>query len=292
MLAGSVLVVVACADAGTSGATTAPFLAGVTAGDAGRVFRGTFSPDGSEFFFFRRVSEGGEDFRVFRVDIQNARLEAQLLPLGDGRASSMYPVVSPDGSLLVFSSYRGEGDNADLWAAPRLGSGWGDPYRLAASTTGNYDASPWFDAQGRLRFTSTTPDWSTTRHYMSARVGADFVAPTEDLFWEQFEFGPDLHFWSGILDQGGTLAILEVSRRESDGTLAGSDLWLSRRSSSGSWTRPAAIAGDINTPGTENFPTFSPDGSALVFVRDFSEFLRADVRGLRSVDEMVSGPAA
>jgi hypothetical protein len=257
-----------------------PFLSTVTAADSGRVFRGTFSPDASEFYFFRKVASTGEEYRIFRTTVGGGTPAEDLLALGDTNASSMYPVVSPDGGHLVFSSYRGPGDNANLWASPRTPTGWGEPSLLSASTEANYDASPWFDADGVLRFTSTTPDWRTTYHRRAARAGTGYGSPSPDTFWERFTFGPEYHFWSGLVDPSGSLAILEVSERRADGSLAGSDLWASRRESDGVWTTPAPLGGGINTESTENFPAFTPDGRTLVFVRGFSGFWSVAVEEL------------
>ncbi len=254
------------------------FLPEITTGYEGRIFRGTFSPNASDFYFFRKVSDEGENFRVYRVRLGDGPHTAVRLDLGDRDASSMYPVVSPDGEQLVFSSYRGE--NADLWAAPRDGSDWGAPTLLDASTAENYDASPWFDGAGTLRFTSTSPDWSTTDYYRSVPSSGNFLAPEEDVFWSQFSWAPEHHFWSGVVDPTGAIAVLEVSERLDNGSLSGTDLWISRRVDE-TWTPPAAIGGGINTAGTENFPTFTPSGSELVFVRDFSEFVRVAVGALR-----------
>lgn len=261
-----------CQKDGRSLAQPQQFLRSVTAVDSGRVFRGTFSPDGSEFYFFKKVATGGEDYRIYRVDLNEETAVDELLPLGDPDASSMYPVVSPDGALLVFSAYRGDGENADLWAALKTSAGWGEPYRLSASTAANYDASPWFDGEGALRFSSTSPDWRTTNHRRATRSGIDFGPSGPDTFWNQFALPPDHHFWSGILDPSGSVTILEVSKRGADGSLAGSDLWLSRRGADGIWSRPAPISGSVNTDATENFPAFTPDGKNLVFVRGFSGF--------------------
>jgi hypothetical protein len=45
------------------------------------------------------------------------------------------------------------------------------------------------------------------------------------------------------------------------------------------WSVPASLEGGVNTAdGRENFATVTPDGSDLVFVRDFSGFYRVSLR--------------
>ncbi|MEM7417482.1 MAG: hypothetical protein AAF389_18475 [Gemmatimonadota bacterium] len=256
-----------------------PFLPDVTEALAGEVFRGTFSPDGSDFYFFSKVGEG-EDYRVFVASTEGDSSTATLLPLGDANASSMYPAVSPDGNQLVFSSSRG-GDNAGLWMAERSDAGWGEPRPIGASLSGHYNASSWFHPDGSLRFASTTPDWSETHFYRAEFADGDFAAAELDTTWAEFDVGEGYHLWSGLLHPGGELAILEVSARLEDGRLSPSDLWISRRVE-GVWSVAAPLGGGVNTEGTENFPTFSPDGVTLVYVRDFEHFLELPVEALRA----------
>lgn len=245
--------------------------------EPGTLFRGSFSPDGSEFYYFVKVAEEGEDYRVYQTRRLGSGWSApDLLPLGDPNASTMYPVVSPDGRLLVFSTYRpvaSDAQNANLWAAPRSGLGWGEPVPLTeASTPENYDAGPWFGPEGELRFSSTSPDWSQTWARKAPRLGEAYGSWSEDTFWDELDFPRETHhFWSGVLNQEGTIAVIELSERQADGSLGDSDLWMTRRIS-GTWSRAEPLEQGVNTERTENFATFAPDGSTLVFVRDFTEF--------------------
>lgn len=91
----------------------------VIAAEPGTLFRGTFSPDGLAFYYFLKVSQNGEDYRIFCTNRTGAEWsEPTLVPLGDPDASSMYPALSPDGELLVFSTYRPEGTENFATFAP------------------------------------------------------------------------------------------------------------------------------------------------------------------------------
>lgn len=251
--------------------------------EPGTLFRGTFSPDGDVFYFFVKIAEDGEDYRVFESErTSSGWSEPTMIPLGDPTASSMYPVVSPDGEMLVFTSYRSAGDeasNANLWAARRESGQWSEPFLLReASTPENYDAGPWFGPDGELRFASISADWSTTWRRRAPRTGDSFGPATEDTFWRDLEWPRATHhFWGGILNRAGTLAVIELAAREPDGSLASSDLWVSRRQADG-WSEPVALAADVNTAGTENFAAFAPDDSTLVYVRGFTSFHTVVVR--------------
>ena len=109
------------------------------------------------------------------------------------------------------------------------------------------------------------------------RVGETFGAWSEDTVWSDFDVPLETHhFWSGITNRAGTIAILELSEREPGGALGDSDLWVSRYSD-GAWSRAEPLGDDVNSGGTENFATFAPDDATLVFVRDFAEFRSAVV---------------
>jgi len=245
--------------------------------EPGTLFRGSFSPDGTEFYYFVKVAEAAEDYRVYRTSRLGSGWSApEFLPLGDPNASTMYPVVSPDGRLLVFTTYRpvdSDAQNANLWAAPRSGPGWGEPIPLTeASTSENYDASPWFGPEGDLHFSSTSADWSETWARKAPRLGEAYGSWSADTLWDELDLPRETHhFWSGVVNQEGTIAVVELSERQADGSLGDSDLWMTRLAS-GTWSAPAPLEQGVNTERTENFATFAPDGSTLVFVRDFTEF--------------------
>jgi len=263
-----------------------PVLPDVVAVAEGRLFRGALSADGLEFYYFVKVAAGEEDYRVYQTRRTNSGWsEPTMLPLGDSSASSMYPAVSPDGELLVFTSSRslggegGEPGKANLWAARRSDSGWSDPFLLAdASTPENYDAAPWFGPGGRLHFTSTSPDWRESWMRTAPRTSESFGQWTDDPTWAEMDWPRSTHhFWSGVLNGAGTLAVLELSARLADGSLDNADLWVVRRGPMG-WTEAEPLGRDVNTEGVENFPTFAPDDTTLVFVRDFTAFRSVTLR--------------
>lgn len=155
---------------------------GPTLADSGVTFRGTFSADGREFWFFRKVSADphAEDYRIFVSRRQEAGWSApERVDLG-GDYSDLYPARSPDGRWLAFTSYRRmPGDtlakpNAGLWAAEHAADGgWKPPIPLTAATRiGAYQSQPVFGRDGRLYFRRTSPDWDTTTNLVTALFGA------------------------------------------------------------------------------------------------------------------------
>lgn len=258
-----------------------PFLADVIPPGDGTLFRGSFSPDGTEFYYFRKIALREEDYRIYRIKQGTDGWSTPvMIVLGDSSHSDMYPAISPDGQLMVFTSYRkaSEGtSNANLWASRRIGDGWDTPFLLGVSSTlENYDASPWFGPEGNLRFTSTSPDWSTMWFRKATLVNHVFAPWQDDTSWAALNIPAETHhFWSGVMNRAGTIAVVELSPRQADGSLGDSDLWVSYRNAE-EWSSPKLFGPDVNTDATENFPSFAPDDSTLVFVQGFSRFLRVN----------------
>jgi hypothetical protein len=252
----------------------------------GNVYRGSFTPNGNRFYFFRKVDQTAEDYRIYVTTREPEGWgDPQLVPLGDGEHSNLYPTVSPDGQRLVFSSYRPvAGDtsakpNANLWSAEWLGDRWGTPTLLEAlSTLANYDAGPSFDRQGNLRWVSVSPDWRTRTHLIARgphyheRTEDDLLAPWAD--WRD-----DVRLWGGVASPDGNIMILGVSEISGRRPLP-SDMWISYREGHG-WSDPIHLGPSLNTADEfENFFFFSHDGRYLYFVRGFTTYYRVAVEDL------------
>lgn len=274
---------------GRAGAQAAPtvFAPGIVSVEGLSLYRGAFSPDGSEFYFFRKVTPDQEDYRIYVTRRRgDAWSPATRVVLG-GEFSDLYPTIAPDGRHMVFTSYRpAPGDtsshpNANLWYTERAVSGWGAPvYMAAASTLANYDAGPVFVGNGAVRFVSTEPDWRTRHIRVTRWDGMRFGTPSPadsqaNLLapWAGWRRG-EVFIWNGLPSPDGRFMILEVSevqgrRRQPP------DLWVTFREGTG-WREPRRLDG-ADGPGTENFMLFSPDGRDLFFVRDFAIYYRLPV---------------
>lgn len=269
---------------GSTGEAAAVFGPGTISIEGGNVFRGAFSPDGREFWFFRKVTEGAEDYRIFvsRLADDGSWGVPERVLLG-GDYSELYPSISPEGGRMVFASYRAvPGDtidhpNANLWYVDRNSDGsWSTPvFMSAASTLANYDNNPRFRPDGAIEFGSTTPDWSRTDRFVTRWDGTRYGVPETDPLLDAWAgWRDDVSIANATLSPDGALAILDVRERDDEGRLGPSDLWFSRRVDGG-WSDPEPLAGGVNTPDDfENFAVFSPDGNAIHFVRGFQLYWR------------------
>lgn len=254
----------------------------------GNVYRGSFTPDGRELWFFERVGpEGSEEYGIFvsRVTPDGFATPERVV-LGGIAASDLYPTISPDGERMVFSSYRrAPGDtsakpNASLWSVDRVGDGWGEPVFIAAAAApGHYHPHPQFAPGGALWFKRISPDWRTTRHLVIRPDGAGWTAPEEATAITRWRgWDPGRHVREGTPAPDGSFLILVVSDVDSATRRLGPpDLWVTFRGRDDSWSEPRPLAGGVNTEGVEAFPFFSPDGRVLYWVKDFGELRRIDV---------------
>ena len=249
----------------------------------GSVYRGSFAPDERTLYFFRKVGpSNGEDYRIFRATRSaDGWTPAERVALG-GDHSDLYPALSRDGRTLVFSSYRpAPGDtsahrNAHLWVATRTAAGWSAPRFLAeASRPGWYHSQPFFAHDGSLYVKRTSPDWRTAEQVVVPFDGTAFGAPRpyEALSqWSTRLADRVVHHVFPAPDDSTVL--LELSTRDPATRRPGpSDLWFAVRRG-GAWSEPRPLGAGVNSPGTDNFPFFSPDGATLYFVRDFTELRR------------------
>lgn len=248
----------------------------------GQVYRGTFSPDGRAFYFFRGTGEEN-DYRIQVSRLVDGRWTApRPVDLG-GDHSDLYPSLSPDGGRLVFASYRafpGATDGqpqANLWVADRQGDGWGTPRPLVGiSLPDRYESHPMIETDGRLSFRRARADWSVEDALVAEPDGHGgwSTAAPDDRIERWRGWRDDVHLWGGLAHPSGDLVVLDISPLTPEGRRGRSDLWITRRTEEG-WTEPVPAGSGINTEGWDNFPAFTPDGRQLVFVRDFDRFLTA-----------------
>ena len=251
------------------------FAPGVVTVPGESLYRGRFSPDGDRFYFFRKVTPGEEDYRIFvtRRTATGGWGEAERVEVG-GEHSDLYPTLSPDGTTLVFASYRpppsGPTGQANLWYARRDGDGWDEPvYMDEASDPRAYNPGPTFDPDGWLRYKREVWGPRPERDHLRVPVAADgFGPPERDPLLDPFQdWREDVRLWEGTLSPDGSLLILGVSELHPvTGQATPSDLWVTRREEDG-WSEPVALSGAVNSPGWETFVTFTPDGRYRLFGR-------------------------
>ena len=250
---------------------------------------GSFSLDGSEFFFakanltttFPRVGA----LCVSRL--RNGRWsEPEVLSFSGGQYLDLSPRLSPDGNTMFFSSTRivpGVSARAlRIWSVQRTANGWGEPQALPAPVNtpdNNWHWGPSVTREGTLYFASTRdggqPHIFRSRFVNGAysepeKLGPEinskfnesdpFVSPDESILVFASS-GSDL---SGIEDRAETLKGGGV-------VYPRSDLYVSFRKD-GKWSPARHLEHHINTVADENAPSITPDGKYLFFSSERSPF--------------------
>lgn len=257
----------------------------ISLGTEGSAFRGSFSPDGRTFYFFKNITKGQEDYRIFVSKLVNKKWsEPVQLNLG-GDYSDLYPSISKDGKRMVFSSYRpAPGDtsakpNAHLWYVDKKGDGWGTPvFMTSANKLGYYHSWVEIAPDGKIYFRQTSPDWKQNQTLVSSWNGKEYTTPI--LFepverWKKWR--EDIQVVGGSLTPDGKLLFLDVATRNPNTGKGASDIWVSLKKGK-DWTEPKRLGKEVNAEGYETFHFFSPNGKELYFVRDFKNFYKIELK--------------
>jgi hypothetical protein len=255
------LLLAACCVPGRSFGQVPRFLPGLLPADG--VFGLALSPDGQSVLAV--ASRGGRDtLQLLELRKKKGQWQAPSPPsFADPKAKDIDPFFTPDGSLLLFNSNRGQQNprNFDIWAAPRTSGGWGQPYSLGPVV--NSDSSDFYATaakNGNLYFSSNRAGGAGQSDlYLSAWKNGAYTAPVN--------LGP-------VLNTKGHEANPFIAPDESyliffaqyEGGFGDTDLYISFRSDTG-WTRPANLGPRVNTTLGEFCPLVSADGKGFYFSR-------------------------
>jgi len=218
-----------------------------------------FTPDGMEMYFGRMFPAA---IYVMR-QVDGVWTEPEVAPFSDGE-NDLYPSLSADGRVLVFSSNRplepgGEpvGRQLHLWIVERTATGWSEPMHLELAVDSPVRlGSPAMAGDGTLYF-SQRVESASQDIFKVRREGGGYGAPQN--------LGPPINSdqpeHSPYVAADGSY-ILFSSFYRSHGR---SDLFVSFRAGDGSWMRPINLGERINSAWKDEYPYVSPDGKYLFF---------------------------
>jgi hypothetical protein len=181
---------------------------------------------------------------------------------------------------MAFASYRPvpgieqKKPNAHLWYVERKGDGWGTPVYMAdVNTIGHYHSWVEFGSKGEIYFRRTTPDWSKSVTMVAQWAGKRYGSPTAFEPVERWVNKRDeIRINGGSPGPDGKTLFFDVTVRDpATGRFQGSDIWVSVNNR-GTWSEPKPLGPNVNKPGYDVFPFFSPHGKTMYFVRDFKTF--------------------
>ena len=248
---------------------------------------GTFSPDGTEFYFVK-IAPYTYFPRFGLICVTRFRhgqwMPPEALPFS-GKYLDFPPQLSPDGKTMYFSSTRpAPGTTARtlrIWAVDRTADGWGEPRVLPVPVNADdsWNWGPSVTGDGVLYFASNR-DGRASHIYRSRPFGGSYTPPEKlgpeinsDFNEADPYISPDetlLIFSSSATDLGG-----ESDRPETmkgGGVLyARADLYISIRRN-GNWSPARHIGHNVNSVADEGSPSLTPDGKYLFFSSERSPF--------------------
>ncbi len=218
-----------------------------------------FTPDGMEMYFGRMFPAA----IYFMRQTDGQWTSPELAPFSE-QHNDLYPFLSTDGQVLVFSSNRpletgGEpiGRQLHLWIVKWTAEGWSEPTRLDLAVDSPVRlGGPAIAGDGTLYF-SQRVESASQDIFIARREGDGYGTPRNlgsPINSDQPEHSP-------FVAPDGSY-ILFSSFHSSQGR---SDLFVSFRAEDGSWTRPRNLGAQVNSPWKDEYPYVSADGKYLFF---------------------------
>jgi len=218
-----------------------------------------FTPDGNELWFARMFPN-----EIWFSQIRDGRWTApQVAPFCDEHGE-LYPVLSPDGNRIFYTSrrpitrsmdplFRGAGH---IWYVDRDSTGWSTPTHIGQDINfARIQSTGSVTSDGTLFFSAHVRGRSNTI-FSASPTDSGFGPPeiVEDVASDKPDFSP-------FVAPDGSYMVF-ASFRSGEGM---SDLFVSFRTEEGGWSEPVNLGSDINSPYKEGFPRVSPDGQYLFF---------------------------
>lgn len=235
------------------------------------VHGGTFSPDASSFYFFKKVGPS-EDYRIVVSHWTGGAWSAPQPVSFSTTTSDLYPAISRDGQRIVFTSYRRmPGDttaraNASLWMVERVGNDWGTPRPLSAiSSTGDYHPGVQMTNDGTIYFRVISRSGRAT--YRSRFVNGTYTTRERVIEFDRLQ-NDTTRVWGAEPSPDESRFFLGVAPISREPVRVGAaDIYVARRNGD-RWETPTRLPASVNTPANESPATITPDNRTLIFSRD------------------------
>lgn len=175
--------------------------------------------------------------------------------------SEYFPALTIDGQTLVFTRRLG-GRNEDFFMSHKHPEGWSSAGALNGEINSPLnEGAQTLSLDGQLLFFTgcNFPDgYGNCDLYYSIRTRTGWSLPKnmgEFINTEAWESAPSLSPDKRELYFASSMT----------GGLGGSDIWVTRRGSDGSWSEPENLGPGVNTPGNESSPFIHADNQTLYF---------------------------
>jgi hypothetical protein len=234
-------------------------------------FGGTFTPDGNTVFFTKSVLRS-YIYVICYSEFRNGKWQEPRVAPFSGQYRDFDPVISPDGTKMVFTSnrpVRGEDkSDYDIWMVTKTTTGWSAPIHLDTTINSKYDehfAS--ISASGNIYFSSNRPGAvggdGDADFYMARLVGTHY--PTVEHLKESSTPWYELDCFVAADESYLLLGVYGAK----DG-LGNYDIHISEKEN-GLWTPSRNLGAPVNSSFRDYSPRVSPDGKYLYFSSERNE---------------------
>jgi outer membrane protein OmpA-like peptidoglycan-associated protein len=176
-------------------------------------------------------------------------------------SAQFFPVLTADNETLIFTGLTPERDE-NMYITHRQGSGWEVPEEISRSiNSSNNEGTCTISADGRtLVFTACNrPDgYGGCDLYISQKTGKEWQSPQNlgrVVNTQHWESQPSLSADGSVL----------YFTSDRPGGLGRSDIWKTRRDSTGAWQMPTNLGEPVNTSDEENAPFIHANGRTLFY---------------------------
>lgn len=217
-------------------------------------YNGTFSPDGSTFYYTVNLPNRGQ-IAFLEMNENNAWSEPRFAEFSSD-FSEVDPLFSPDGSRLYFTSDRPISDTTTLtrnniWFVEKITDGWSKPQVVTLTETGDYYSS--ITTKGDIYFNT----WSTGDIYKGVKTDSTyFVERLPDVINLNKSIGDP------FISSNEDYLIFRGNNMEN--TIGSSDLYISFKNDD-EWTEPLNLGEPINSKARESCPYVTTNGELFIF---------------------------
>jgi hypothetical protein len=248
-------------------------------------FGGTFTPDGKTCFFSKSALRFYIDVICYS-EFKDGQWQAPKIAPFSGRYRDFDPVISPDGTKMVFTSDRPATGSKEIdyniWMVTKTSRGWSEPVMLDSGVNSQYDE----------HFASMAA--SGTIYFSSNRPGAMGGPGDGDIYRSVPLNGR--YLTAERLDSASSVAYeldctiapdesyLLIGAYGREGGAGSFDIFISRKVD-GKWQSAESLGTKVNTPFRDYSPRISPDNRYLFFTSE-RDFTTRPWKGLTDYQEL------
>ena len=249
-------------------------------------FGGTFTPNGKTYYFSKSVPRSYL-YTICFSQFKNGKWQTPEVAPFSGLYRDFDPVLSPDGTKMVFSSNRPvDGElktNYDIWMVKKTAKGWGEPIHLDTTINSQYNehfAS--IASNGTIYFSSDRPGAlggeGDADFYYSQLVNDHYTTPvhlTDSVSSTNYEL-------DCVIAPDESFLLMGVYGRK--GGYGNYDIYVSEKVN-GKWTASRNLGPKVNTAFRDYSPRISPDGKYLFFTseKDFSAGAKKSITSFKDL---------